>query len=200
MTGFFLILLAGNTAALFILTSLAGVLVFYGTPAQQLFSTLAVFTLFFELVLPFVALGRYFFRPAPRKAPRYRVRPAGEYRGLDEATRRHVLESLEKHAAVYQYLRDAENREKLVEVDRRLALARTRQIETNLTRAKYPYATDAEALASDWANLGPDMLLETARHSAYFNGDEVQVLPDGTYFMPSLKLHIEADGTTWKEL
>jgi hypothetical protein len=202
MIGFLLVLLGFNTAALFIFTSLAAV--FYGTPAQQAFSTLGAFSLFLELVLPFVAIGSYFFRPTPRRspgrAPRYQAEPVGEYKGLDEATRRYVLESLEKHAAAYRYLRDAETKEKLAELDRRLVLARTRQIEHNVVRARHPYATDAAAIASDWANVGQDMLLETARSAAYFKGDEVQIRPDGTYYMPRLKLHIEADGTTWKEI
>jgi hypothetical protein len=163
MFGTLLVLLSLNTAALFILPGLAGV--FYGTAAQNVFNTLGVFALFFELVLPFTLLGTYLKRPrfAPAR-PRYRPAPVGEYRGLDAATRRHLEESLRDQAATYAYLAEAERGER----------------------------------RTNWQLPAPGQA--AARFTTSFQGDEVVGLPDGTWLVPRLRLHVEADGTTWKEL
>jgi hypothetical protein len=204
MFSILLISLGLNTALMFILAGLASV--FYGTPAQPIFSTIAVFTVFFDLILPFILLWAHFNRAdSTRRPPRYPRRPVGDEAGLDEATARwHLLEALEKHAAVFSYLAAAEQREKRAapsEADRALTAMEQRQVKNNIYRYQHPYDTDEAALASDWQNVGDDMRLATARFiTTTFNGDEVEKHSDGTWYMPRLKLHIEADGSTWKEV
>jgi hypothetical protein len=141
MFSILLISLGLNTALMFILAGLASV--FYGTPAQPIFSTIAVFTVFFDLILPFILLWAHFNRAdSTRRPPRYPRRPVGDEAGLDEATARwHLLEALEKHAAVFSYLAAAEQRENRAapsEADRALTAMEQRQVKNNIYRYQHP--------------------------------------------------------------